>query len=29
MGVRRRARDADFRNRLSDLDHAVAQAVDI
>jgi hypothetical protein len=26
-GVRRRAQDADFRNRLSDLDHAVAQAM--
>lgn len=28
-GVRRRAQDADFRNRLGDLDHAVAQAIAI
>ena len=27
-GVRRRAEDADFRNRLGDLDSAVAQAID-
>ena len=26
-GVRRRAQDDDFRNRLGDLDHAVAQAI--
>jgi hypothetical protein len=26
-GVRRRAQDADYRNRLSDLDHAVAWAI--
>jgi len=25
--IRRRAQDANFRNRLSDLDHAVAQAI--
>jgi hypothetical protein len=25
-GIRRRAQDADFRNRLGDLDHAVAKA---
>jgi hypothetical protein len=28
-GVRRRAQDADFRNRLRDLDHAVAQGIPI
>ena len=28
-GVRRRAQDANFRNRLSDIDHAVAEAIGI
>jgi len=26
-GVKRRAQDAEFRNRLGDLDHAVAEAI--